>query len=50
VIVLSVFGPVFISASQIFSAMTVSTNKFKGIEANMSPAMLTKEGKTSTST
>lgn len=49
-IVLSVLGLVLISATHSFSAMTVSTNKFEGIKANMGTAILSKEGKTNTLT
>lgn len=49
-IVLSVFGLFLVSASQGFSAMTVSTNKFEGVKANMGTAMLSKEGQTNTLT
>ena len=45
-IALSVFGLFLVSATQAFSGMTVSTNKFEGVKANMGTATLSKEGKT----
>ena len=45
-IALSVFGLFLLSATQAFSAMSVSTTKFEGVKANQGKATLSKEGKT----